>query len=161
MRYSLDIDLQIRRVLPTFKRTLKRISWLNVVLTPIKTIYNDFIVYRSSQLNELSYNNQTAIFAYALNDAFDVVNRGISINNTFDDIPQPYIFQKLENERQIYIHQKSENEEPVYIYTEKEYGSVTHYFVNVPISLQVREEEIITLIEKYNHVGMNYEIKFY
>lgn len=83
--------------------TTYRVSWLNVILSQIKALYNTFIAYRDTVLYNLSFNAQIMNLRHVLNDRFDNSTRAIYIDNVAD-------------RARIYWYNSSELREPFYSY---------------------------------------------
>lgn len=157
--FDLNIDLFTKRNLPTRKRGETHLDWLATLLHGIKTVYNDLIEYRSSTLQELSYNSQTLILQKALNDKCDPIGQGIFIDNTFDNTPQEHIFLKAENDP-LYIYTKAEAL-PVYLFNRSEYGSDFDFIINVPAALTNKQEQIAGLANFYKLASIRFKIILY
>ncbi len=62
MIFSFDIDKQIKRTIAKpDNNKVKHIAWLEVLLSPLKSLWSAFVIYRDTKLRELSYNGQTII----------------------------------------------------------------------------------------------------
>jgi hypothetical protein len=79
--YILDFERLIKLALPTFLRQVKRLAYLNAVLTPIKNHYNAFVLYKDDAIYRVSHNGSIVLLQKVLNDKFDAVERRIYIKN--------------------------------------------------------------------------------
>lgn len=78
---DIDFDLLVNEQLPVVKRKIVRVTWIHVLLTPFKIIFNDFKTARQEYLYKVAYNGQKNMLERILNDKFDDVSRGIYITN--------------------------------------------------------------------------------
>ncbi len=156
--YIIDYNKLIVWLLPTFLRRVKLFMWLQVLITPIRELYNNFLKYRKQVNYKLSHNSQVCYLQKVLNDAFDNELRRIYIENG--------VFLKA-----LYVYTPKE-ELPVYIGTEYIYsdedliGGQDDFIVNVPIDLKpsstIALEGILSdmkgLINEYKLASKTYSI---
>jgi len=157
--FDFNIDLLTKRLLPVKKRETVHFDWLSVLLFGIKQVYNDFIAFRSETLTELSYNSQTLILQRVLNDRCDPIDRGIFIDNTFDNKVQKYIFTKAEGVP-LHIFTKAEAV-TITLYNSFEFENDFDFIVNVPIALTDKEDKIASITNFYKFSGVRFKIVFY
>ena len=79
--YIVDFSKLIKLVIPTFWRSLKRLAFLNAIITPIKTHYNAFVNYKDDAIYRVSHNGSIISLEKVLNDKFDSDLRRIYIRN--------------------------------------------------------------------------------
>ena len=107
MNYSWDIDVWAKQQTPEEIRQEPLNTDIKFRLNGVKTLYNEFVTYRTAIIKRMRYNAQTIVMRNLLNDLFDNDLRRIRVITTYDEITPLYIFNEAENE-------------PVYIYTEDE-----------------------------------------
>lgn len=79
--FVIDFNRLVMLLLPTFLRKVKMVAWLQMLVTPIKMVYSDFMNNRAENLNNLQHNGQVCYLRCLLNDKFDPVLRRIRITN--------------------------------------------------------------------------------
>lgn len=67
--------------LPIDWRKPKMIQWVDMLISPIVVLYNDFLNYRKQKIYRLTHNSQVCFLQAVLNDAFDADLRRIRIQN--------------------------------------------------------------------------------
>lgn len=80
-----------------------RIAWLQLVISPVRSVHASFLQYRDGVLYTLNFNSQTIYMEHVLNDRFDTVTRGIYIENQTNTPPT-------------YFYNAEELRDPVYMY---------------------------------------------
>lgn len=83
--YNLNIKKLIRENLPASLHKPKRLTTLQVLLAPLKKLYQEFLMAKNDALYRASYNGGMNSLQKALNDKYDAVNRGIVIKDAFYD----------------------------------------------------------------------------
>lgn len=81
MWYRIDFNRLVIDCLPLVLRKPKLIAWLQGVVKPIITIYDEFILMRQRNLYKVVTTGQVCYFRKALNDHFDVSERRIYIGD--------------------------------------------------------------------------------
>ena len=160
--YDFDIELQIKRLTPTRKRTQDVIDWVVSLVRGTKKTQEDFKAYRDDTLRTLSYNSQTLIFNKLLNDSCDPTLARIYIDNSADDLEDSYMYFIEENQEDAFCYDLSE--EPFngrYMYSIQEYRSPYDFTVNVPTDLAGKEATIRSLVNFYKLAGKRYIIKYF
>lgn len=159
--FGLDFALLIKRVLPTSKRALWNIDWSLSILKGVNVLYDDFIIYRTDTLRELSYSSQTLIFEKLLNDNCDNTLRRIYIDNTFDNKIKAELFDKIELETPIFLNDVSEGKPPFHLFDKLEFEEGSDFIVFVPTELTNKVPVIRALVEKYKLSSTQYTIQFF
>lgn len=160
--YNIDFDIFAIQLLPTFLRKEKLIAFLIVLISPIKQLFSDFIIFKASQENKIIYTSQIIYFEKILNDTYDNVNRGIKIEDC-DIIPYTYL-NNIAEQKSTYLYNKSENLTNIYLYNKSEHNSLYDFTVRVHISVynqliaDNRLDCFIGLIEFYKLAGKRYII---
>lgn len=140
MWYSLDIDRLIRLTLPGKLNKIRHYAWLRSLLSPLKTLHEDFFTYRADFNKKLLYNGQVIVLEAILNDAFDPEIRGIRVETDPSKLSQIYLYPK-ESEKPVHIHTKAEAKQ-VYIFKRAEiFQSLWDFTVTVPNGILTAEQE--------------------
>ena len=169
-RYLLNIELLVNRLLPTaFKKVAFWRVWIAALLTPLQTLHSNFLVYARQARKEASYNSQTAVFEFLLNERFNNSQTGIFIDNVFFNltIAQEYRFYISEagfGYPSNYWKFLSEGNPQNYSVFQNELFSFgATFIVNVPIALQgvIDENELRAVIDRYRLADKTYQIIYY
>jgi len=160
--YKINIDLLIKRMLPTQKRDQWHIDWLLSAIKGIKFVYNNFLNYRTDTLRILSYNSQKLLFEKSLNDSCDPVSKRIFIDNAADDLEETYCYQLNEMQEDAYCYQLAE--EPFsgrYTYKIIEYVFPFDFTIYIPLILFNFTDKIKAIANFYKLAGKRYAIKYF
>lgn len=160
--FDFDIDLMIKRLLPSRKRTAEHLDWIASILKGTRTAQTDLVAFRTDTLRTLSYNSQTLIFNKLLNDNCDPTLRRIYIDNSVDDLAESHCFKLSEGTFDSFAYKLSE--EPFvgrYAFKILEYLIGYDFTVVVPAALTVKENTIRSLVNFYKLAGKRYLIKFF
>lgn len=113
MYYNIDFDKLVGLLLPTSLRKRKMLSWLSVLLTPLKQVYYVFLQKRNEKngdLYRLKHNGQVCYLRKVLNDNFDPEKRRIKISDG-DQFKRKYIYTEGEKKPvflgKMYLHGRS------------------------------------------------------
>ena len=79
--FNIDYDSLVPQLAPVKLRQPIMMSWLKVLVSPVKWLYNLFMANRKSNLYLLAHDGQVCFLESVLNDAFDPVSRGIYITD--------------------------------------------------------------------------------
>jgi hypothetical protein len=80
-KFLFDTAVFIWRNLPSFLRLPRFTAWMTALLAANKSIHDDFLQFRDGINLQLSYNSQSIILGYALNQYFPIASGGILIVN--------------------------------------------------------------------------------
>lgn len=146
---------------PTFLRKPKTIAWLRALIAPLKTSYDAFVIFKDRQIYITAHNASITLFQQALNDAFDVTERRIYIENA-KIVDGDYWY----DEEDVYFYDST----PEYFYDSSVFNQLGGNFtVFVPLAikpadpsdLSVFETKLIAEIELYKIYGTQYSIEYY
>jgi hypothetical protein len=160
--YDIDWSLLIKRVLPTQKRDVWHVEWLESALKGIRIVYDDFTTFKTTTLTTLSYNSQRLLFEKAINDQVDETLQRVYIDNSADDIEESFCYQIAEAQEDAFCYQLAE--EPFsgrYTYQLIEYITPLDFTVYVPNVLINSTQTIIGIINFYKLAGKRYIIKYF
>lgn len=138
------------QMLPAVLRKSKQQAWIKTMIEPVRNLHVDFLAYRLDMIKRLSINGQTIVLENLLNDLFDAIDRGITIETSYDRINPIFIGQPSEfSINPIFIGQPSEPP-PLFIGQPSEYGVVSDFIVTVPngILSAAQESRLKAIINK-------------
>lgn len=162
--YNINFSQLISDLLPAFQRKQKMLAWLEVLLTPLQSLYNSFLTYRNTTAYSIGFSGQVLSLEYLLNDVYfdDGTVRLIYIEDGERQEPL-YVFQQLENQA-AYFHNDGEDYDPVYLYNSDE-PTGYDFVVWVPFAFNFPPEKpleyLISLVNKHKAAGFQFEIKYY
>ena len=149
--YNLNIDKLLVLLTPTFLRKPKLVAWLRALAIPLNKLLYQFQQARESDLYNLAHNSQVCYLRKALNDEFDKVQRGISIEDGKQNV-RIYIYPRSAN-RPLYLGK-------VYLYQRGSYIDGGVYFVVVlPRDLEYDKYKLEALVNFYKLAGKRWTIR--
>jgi hypothetical protein len=145
--------------LPTFLRNPFWIAFVVVLISPVESLYNEFLKARKQSLIRLQTTCQKFSMQKRLNDIFDPLDRRIEIVKAvlFDG---NYLYTEAEDDQ---FKTKTKwlfgDENPIYLYTEAELYSDFDFLVKIPNS-GINQIQLKAEIEYYMLQSKNYKIEF-
>jgi hypothetical protein len=125
----------------------------------IGAVYNRFIIYANTVDYNLYINSQVCFMEKALNDKYDIADRGIYITDgeAFDAVP---LYLKAENK---FIVQNLKADGPeVVLYTKAETAAfTTDFVVYVPVTLTVDFTELSVFVSSIKLPSKTFALKTY
>lgn len=79
---SINFELLVFRLLPTFLRGTKNVSWLKSLLSPLQSLNASFVSYSEQQKLKAEYNTQSIVLEKVIKEAFNITN--VLVVNNFD-----------------------------------------------------------------------------
>jgi hypothetical protein len=156
--YDIDYNKLTGWLTPEPLRQNKLLRFIGILVSPVVTLYQSFLLYRTAKLYNLKITPQKCYLELMLNDRYDFTLRRIYIDDGIDK-PPFYIFRSDELKPQ-FIFKRSEDQPPAWIYTEGESGALTDDFiVFVPIDISFEEPEMISLVKAYKLAGTKFKIQ--
>jgi len=152
--FDIDFPRLIRQTMPPVLYNAQHQSWIEVLLSPLVTLYAEFLTYRTRIIKQLQYNGQVIILENLLNDLFDSTARGIYIDNITFFQDNVFIYQQHEHEPDYIGHQHEEH--LLYIYQPDENHSTGYNFiVIVPDGILNPEQKsrLKITVERYKLAG--------
>ena len=160
--YNINIDSIIEKMLPTQKRDVWHIDWLLSAIKGVKTVYDDFLIYRDATLLTLSYNSQKLLFNKAINDSCDSTLKRIFIDNAADDLEDSYCYDLTEGQDDAYAYKLTEETFlGRYTYQLIEYNFPIDFTVWIPIILTTSTDKVKTIVNFYKLAGKRYKISYF
>ncbi len=151
MWYKVNYNKLLVLLTPTFLRKDVFIQFVQKVVSPITSIYDDWFRMRNENLYKLAHNGQVCYLRKALNDKFDPVLRRIQIGNG-NKFKRQYIYTRAE--------QKPKFLGTMYLYSRTDYADTgVDFIIYVPTELvNVQFYEIDALIQFYREGVKRYKI---
>ncbi len=98
--FNINFYNLINFLIPTALRRSKMIAWLQLILSYIYKIYNEFLDFRAKKLYDINFTGQTHYLEKKLNEVMQC--EGIYIDDIFY-VPRVYLFNKRENFLPVYF----------------------------------------------------------
>jgi len=139
-------------LLPTFLRKPLAVGFVQAFLRPIEKLHYQFKQKREADWYKLNHTGQVCYLRKVLNDALDVAERRIYIDEG-NSFPRKYIYTRAEK-KPVYLGK-------MFIYQNSEYFSTgVDFIVYVPENI-INEKlyEIKTLLEFYKLASKRYQIR--
>lgn len=129
------------------------LAFINALLAPIRTKYNNFIQFKTDTDYRVQHNGQVCYLQKMLNDKFDNSLRRIRVQN----VPaKPRLsFYQPEDDKSVFFY---EDEPLVHFYTPNSYYNEFDFEVLIPTSLSHYNDQIATEINYYKIYSKNYQI---
>lgn len=155
--YKIDVDKLATLLLPVILRKSVITTFIQVLVSPIKKVYEQFIQFRDANIYHIGITPQVCYIEKVLNDRFDKKQRRIYITQgiTYDEI---FLFLDTELTDE-YIYQ-DENKD-MYIFNQLEVGAESaDFIINVPSELQPDEPDLRAITETYKLASKLYNINW-
>ena len=161
-RYRVDFLRLVVLLLPSLLRRSRQIAWLHWLTTPVRHLYDRFLVYEAHVRRELSYNSQVLLFEAALNDRFDPGVRRIYLTTSDVELQPVYVNFVAENQTNPTLYFHSEGQPPVYLYRWVEFAGVADFIVTAPAVLNQPQQatQLHALIRRLKLANKNYLLRF-
>jgi hypothetical protein len=152
-KYSLHFTRLIQILLPISLRGKEPLTaWLQVLIYPLRRVYNAFTASRQRHAEELGYNSQYPNLQRLLNDQFDCQIRRIQVVDNAQSIPWRLIYPDAEHHPLMMG--------TVVIYPAASYG-YQPFTVIVPLAVDFEidnQKRMETLLNRYKFAGTKYII---
>ena len=155
-RFRLDLPRLMVLLLPSLLRKPRLVAWLTSLTRPADDLYQQFLTYRGSTLQELAYNGQTALLEKALNDKLDNDLRRIVLRNSTVYLDLLYLNFKRELQPVVYASGKQEGA-PLYPHRASDFLSQVGFTVYAP-GLNARDYQLNILLQRFKIALVNYRI---
>ena len=155
--YNINFKKLVRWLTPNRLRMPIMLAWLQLLVSPVVSIYVSFLAFRKQKLYELGISPLVPDIERMLRDKYDFTLRRIYIGDA-QDKPTTYLYNRQEN-KPIYLRKRSEAQ-PKFLYTRGESGLLQDDFIVwVPMDIVFDFLEMGTLIRKYILPGMRFKIQ--
>lgn len=156
--FNIDFRKLAIEWLPTFNRMSVFMAIVLVMITPVESLYNEFLKARKQNLIRLKTTCQKFSMQKRLNDVFDPLDRRIEIVKAvlFDGT---YLYTESEDDQfKTKTKWLFDNSNPIYLYTEAELYSDFDFLVKIPNS-GINQIQLKAEIEYYMLQSKNYKIQ--
>lgn len=158
--FNIDINKLVKWLLPHYLNKPKHYAWLKVLTSPLVWLYDQFLIYRSAKLREVTINSQVNRFTQALQYTFN--NAGIYILHPRVYLNQAFIYLEIEGATPEFDYLYIEAHTPVdYDYLQSEYDAEIDFIVRVPSALAALQDQISAFVNKYKYYGKRFKIELY
>jgi hypothetical protein len=155
--YDVNYKKLVRWLTPNRLRKSKMLAWLELLVSPVVAVYQNFLAFRKQKIYELGLSPLVPDLERMLRDKYDFTLRRIFIGDA-QDKPTTYIYNRLEN-KPLFVRKRSEAQ-PKYLYTRGESGLLQDDFIVwVPMDIIFDFLEMGTLVKKYALPGMRFKIQ--
>ena len=173
-------------LLPWFLRTQTHQDWLNSLLTPLKNVWADFLVWKDEMIYEAYMTGQVINLEMLLNDKFNgstpawIWNTStftydpntpsaIYIIDFANSIPVTYLWNQPEGRPSPFIYNNGETltTPQVYLYNQSEYDDQADFVIMVPYAVAdvstdaVFVAKVKAWVNKYRQAGVRFQIVNY
>ena len=155
---TIDWNKFTRWLVPSYLKKERHLAWLQVMLTPIKTLHTSFVAFRAISQRQAAISNQTAVLEDELNVLMGLERGQIVIRNQVYQKAGSYKYFLSENSSiKKYRYFLSENAPPTYAYTLAEQQSnEADFIIYVPAGLDI--SKVSAFIDKYKLPDKTYQI---
>lgn len=159
-RFRLDFPALVRGLVPALLRRPRMLAWLEVLTSPVATLYREFLLYRADVLRQLSYNGQTILLEKALNDTFDPAFRRIRVRNAVGELAPVYVnFVREQQPNPVTYAVREAGYQPLYLHSQMEFNSQVDFVVYAP-GLAGQALGLHTLVRRLKRAMTNYQILY-
>jgi len=127
--FDINFTYLINLILPPNLRKPKQIAWLSVLLSYLKKIYENFVLFRIDKLYDINFTGQIMYLEKKLQDTFNIPDLFISDGYIVDNV---YLHNLSENALPIFFYNESEEEAEIYLYNSSEHISSQSFIINIP-----------------------------
>jgi hypothetical protein len=160
-RYQLNQQALIQSLLPSLLRQPRHLAWLEVLLSPLLTLYEQFADHMATTTRELSYNGQTMLLEKALNDRFDPAFRRIRIINADTELEPVYLNFVSEEQNMSIVHFANEGQPLLYVSQWIDYTNQVGFTVRVPRGLAAQEDVLQARIKQLKLALVRHTILYF
>jgi len=155
--YDIDFKKLGYSYIPHYLKKSKAVAFVNIIIKPFLSAYQDFLRYRTATLYDLMITPQVCYIELMLNDRYDFTQRRIYIVDA-QTFPPVYVYQDIER-KDIDLFTDAENK-PIYLYTDGEAALIGDDFVvMVPFGVQFDVTEMRSLIMRKRLPGLTFSIQ--
>lgn len=134
-------------------------KWCEVMMFGINLVHAEFLEYRQSKLNELSYTVETIMADKMLNDTYPDAGGGIYTIN-IDNIIEPATLYNNGEAPSDVLYNAADGLDSAVFYNAADLPDY-HCIVRIPTTLDYDLNEMKANIKKYNMVGIKFKIEEY
>lgn len=155
---NIDLRKLAKWLTPYFLWRPKQIAWLNVLLSPLTWLYDQFLDYRQIKLREATTNSQVIRLTRALRDEFN--SEDIVLIHFSDYLNQAFEYLDIEGSFNEFDYLDSDGHSPDdYDFFEEEYNAQTDFVVRIPAVIADKKDQITAFVNKYVLAGKRFKIE--
>lgn len=170
MWYRIDFTRFVQQLLPPILRSKVMMALFRVFITPLRYLYDKFLVYRDSVSSRLNITANVQYIQKALNDAFYLTDNQIYIE-TPDEERMPHFYFKAEEQTGNHFYMKGKT--PFYLRCADDVPLNATFILYIPTflctSLNTEEDKykgvnmqvIYNTLNYYKPAGRSYRIEIY
>ncbi|WP_299459326.1 hypothetical protein [uncultured Microscilla sp.] len=161
---TIDWNKFVRWLIPSYlkKEQARHLAWLQVMLAPIKTLYERFVAFRVATQLEIAISNQTMVLEEELNRRLGLSREIVIINQTYQKNRRYIYYLSEASSLQYYRYSLSEITEknllPKFSYTLGEFQGEFDFVVQTPALAADQQLQIRAFINKYKLPDKTYTI---
>lgn len=157
--FNIDYVKLVNWLVPARIRKAILLAYLNVMVSGVVYLYQDFTRFRKAKLYQLMITPQVCYLEMLLRDRYDNVLRRIWIDDGIDKPPfYIYVHDELKPR---FIYRTSEAK-PRFIYTAGESGLLQDDFIiHVPADVRFEMAEMRSLVKNYKLAGTRFKIQIF
>lgn len=149
LNFNFNISSWINKILPLQRKTTVNISWLNALLTPLKTAQTDLETLYADLDFKVKFTAQQRVLASLLNKLFDPTDKRIRIATISDLLPEVLVYFDNESPDGHLLYFDSESADGPFINFDSEENEYD-FIVYVPTALTADEEKIKAWVRLYS-----------
>ncbi|EAY30945.1 hypothetical protein [Microscilla marina] len=161
---TIDWNKFVRWLVPSYlkKEQARHLAWLQVMLTPIKTLYEQFVAFRVATQLEIAISNQTMVLEEELNRRLGLSQEVVIINQTYQRNRRYIYYLSEASSLQYYRYSLNEitqrNLLPKFSYTLGEFQGEFDFVVQAPALTADQQLHVSAFIDKYKLPDKTYTI---
>lgn len=161
--FQIDWTALIRQFIPAFLYGEIFKNWITVLITPLMTVYNQFLAFRNDSIYRVSHTGQVISITDMLNDRFDPLSHRIYLSDYTHDIV--YVGKSTETVS-TYVPKESEwttapSNAKNYMGTIQDYYCTTLINIYDDIEPQPNQVAVLNLVEPYRLAGKIFKVENY
>lgn len=150
---NIDIRKMTEQLLAPFLRKPNRISWLNSLLSPIKSMWDSYVKWRADKLYEAHVTPQVISIEAYLNRLFDPLSRAIEVER--GESKDRFLSLWSEQNGPYF----SADADDFFLFLDGEYGDKVLDKFTVLVPKDIDQTRVAGVLDKIKAVGTTYEIK--
>lgn len=157
--YEIAYKKLVLMLLPTMMRKPLLVSMANAMVSPVVSLYRQFMQYHEEVNYRLYHNGQICYLRAVLNDAFDPTRRGITVTDGDVSGTAVFVYQRTENKFKI-VKRRGEG---IILISRRGFSGTTgfDFMVNVPQDLKgLDESRFKAITNSYKLASKRYAINY-
>lgn len=161
MKYILSWLKQMIDQIPTSLRESNHLSWVWVLLTPLRWLGDRLIIFRDAIREEISRNGQEISLEKTLNDRFDPFLRRIYIDDDQVTVPEAlWLIDEAQVNPDVWLISEIPPGVELSLKTIEEHGQLGIFIVYLPAGFVFDLSAMKAILNKYKLAGLQYKIQY-